>query len=643
MKRKRPKDFKSVDSILGNDYRDKGGTERLRGDFTTPLSLLRLLPLAVITGALGAFIALGLVMLIGLITHGLYYQEIAFNLVSPKDHSLGWLSVLIPTLGGGLVGLMAKYGSDKIRGHGIPEAMETILVGGSKVEPKLTILKPISSAISIGTGGPFGAEGPIILTGGAFGSLLAQFLKLSAIERRILLVSGAVAGMSGIFGTPVASVLLGIELLIFEWKPRSMVPMGIASAVAILIRHGFVAQGWMEAAPLFNVTTDPMISSFGIMDMVLLGLMCGGLSWLLTKVVYGAEDLFKLLPIHWAWWPAIGGLIIGLGGMIEPRALGVGYDTIAAELAGELGVLTLLSIFLVKLIIWAAGLGSGTSGGILAPLLIIGAAAGGLLGHLLPGASPTDWALLGMAGTLAGVTRSPMTSIIFPIELTHSTELLLPLLVTTTIAHLISVLILKRSILTEKVARRGFHLTREYTVDPMDVLFVRDVMEKDILTVEYGDSIGESVRILKQFPQKRRQRLLPVIKEQQLIGVVPWQDLLEAGRIADNKEKKVEQIMVKQLITVFPDESLREVADQMSIFQLGVMPVVKRENPGELYGLVTQFNLLEARRMILHEEREREQVLSVSVRKLRAYRMMRLYLKYPSYFRRNDHHGKDKE
>lgn len=605
------KSTKPSDAVIGTDYRTREGAERKRADFTMLPSVLRLIPITIIIGALGAFIALVLVMLIGFITNVLYYQQIDYHLRSPKDNTLGWLSVLIPVLGGLIVGLMAKYGSERIRGHGIPEAMETILVGGSKVEPKLTILKPISSAISIGTGGPFGAEGPIILTGGAVGSVIAQFLNLSAMERRSLLVAGAVAGMSAIFGTPVAAVLLGVELLVFEWKPRTMVLMGIASAVADIIRHWFVNEGWMRAEPLFPVGASTMTGTLGIMDAIILGIVCGGMAWVATKAVYGAEDAFRKLPMHWAWWPAIGGLLIGLGGLIEPRALGVGYDTIADELSGALTIYTLLSIFVVKLIIWAIGLGSGTSGGILAPILIMGAAAGGLLGNIFPGGTPATWAVLGMAGLLAGVTRSPFTSIVFALELTHDMDLFLPLLITTTLAHFISVLILKRSILTEKVARRGFHVLREYEVNPLDVLFVRDIMSTDVLTVESGRSLVEAEAVLRNYPKKRSQRLLPVIKDNHLLGIVPWQDILERAA-AEKLQGKVDDIMIKNVITAFPDESLREIADRMSIYNVGTMPVVERAHPDRLRGLITQYNLLTARDWTLQEERKREQVLHLS-------------------------------
>lgn len=602
---------KPSDAVIGTDFRTRGEEERKRGDFTMQPSILRLVPFTILVGIAGALIALLLVWLIGFLTNILYYQQIDFHLTSPKDNTLGWISILIPVLGGIIVGIMARYGSERIRGHGIPEAMETILVGGSKVEPRLTILKPLSSAVSIGTGGPFGAEGPIILTGGALGSVFAQFLQLSAIERRCLLVAGAAAGMSAIFGTPVAAVLLGIELLVFEWKPRSMVLIAISSITADAIRYWFVNQGWMMSEPLFPVSLSPMSSSAGFVDAIILGIVSGFVAWALTKAVYGAEDTFKKLPIHWAWWPAIGGLIIGIGGLIEPRALGVGYDTIADELAGTLTAGTLISIFVVKLIVWAIGLGSGTSGGILAPLLIMGAAIGGLLGSVLPGGTPADWAVLGMSGALAGVTRSPFTSIIFAVELTHDMDLFLPLLITTTLAHFISVLILKRSILTEKVARRGFHVLREYDVDPLDVLFVREVMTSDVLTIQSGHSLKEVSIVLKEFSHKRYQRLLPIIDEGKMLGVVPWQDVIEKA-LENKPDSIIDDLMRKEVIMAFPDESLREVAERMALYKVGVVPVVDRQNHSILRGLITQYDLLTARDKNLQEERKRERVLHVS-------------------------------
>ncbi len=587
------------------------GAARGLSDFTLPPRVLKLIPLAIIIGIAGAFIALILLDLIALITNLLYYQHFDLTLISPRHNTLGWWAILIPMAGGLIVGFMARYGSERIRGHGIPEAMETILVGGSKVEPRLTILKPIASAVSIGTGGPFGAEGPIILTGGAIGSVLAQFLNLTAIERRSLLVAGAVAGMSAVFGTPVAALVLGVELLLFEWKPRSFIPAAIASIVADAVRHLFVNQGWMRGEPLFPVHKMVTLGSTGLMDAVILGVMCGAMAWLLTKAVYGAEDLFGKLPFHWMWWPVLGGLIVGIGGVIEPHSLGVGYDTIADELAGNLAITTLISIFVVKLIVWAVALGSGTSGGILAPILMMGAALGGLLGLLFPGNIAAEWALLGMAGTLAGVMRSPLTSIVFTIELTHSTDMFLPLLITVTLAHFISVLTLKRSILTEKVARRGFHVLREYAVEPLEVLFAEDVMSTDVLTISTGTSMEDVKAMIQGQPHMRRQRLLPVVTlEGIILGVISWQDIMEKSLQGD-LSGTVNDFMIKDVITTFPEESLRIIADRMAANHVGVLPVVDSLNKGKLCGLITQFELLSARDRILQEERKRERILKL--------------------------------
>lgn len=584
---------------------------RKLSDFTTSPAVLKLIPLSIVIGVLGAFIAIILLDLIAFITNVLYYQRFNFNLVSPRNNTIGWWAVLIPMVGGLIVGLMARYGSERIRGHGIPEAMETILVGGSKVEPKLTILKPIASAISIGTGGPFGAEGPIILTGGAVGSVLAQFLNLTAIERRSLLVAGGVAGMSAVFGTPVAALILGVELLLFEWKPRSFIPAAVASIVADAVRHTFVAQGWMHPEPLFPVGKMTQLPTSGLLDALILGIACGFMAWVLTKAVYGSEDAFRKLPIHWMWWPIIGGLIVGIGGVIEPHALGVGYDTIADELAGNLAVTTLISIFVVKLIIWSVALGSGTSGGILAPILMMGAALGGLLGLLFPGKIPSEWALLGMAGALAGVMRSPFTSIVFPLELTHTTNLFLPLLITVTIAHIISVLTLKRSILTEKVARRGFHVLREYAVEPLEVLFAEDVMSTDVLTIPTGKTIGEVEDMIKTQNHLRKQRLIPIIDPEGIIlGVISWQDVLEKA-LQENVTGKVDDFMITHIITAFPEESLRTIADRMAANHVGVLPVVDRFRAGQLRGMITQYELLTARDRILQEERKRERILKM--------------------------------
>src|SRR6266550_3954044 len=306
-------------------------------DFTTHPRVVLLTLMAVTVGAISAVVALALVRLIGLITHLVYYHEVAVSMVSPAGNHLGAWALLVPIAGGLVVGLMARFGSERIRGHGIPEALEAILIGQSRMSAKVAILKPLSSAIAIGTGGPFGAEGPIIMTGGAFGSLFAQAFHMSPAERKTLLVSGAAGGMAAVFGTPVAAALLAVELLLFEWKPRSFIPVACAAAVAAAVRVPLLGSG-----PLFPVTPHALLAWPELLAALGLGIVAGFGSGLLTWLVYACEDLFRKLPVHWMWWPLLGGTVIGLGGLLYPRALGVGYDTIHDLLAGRLVGVALL-------------------------------------------------------------------------------------------------------------------------------------------------------------------------------------------------------------------------------------------------------------------------------------------------------------
>ncbi len=586
-------------------------SERALGDFTTTPAILRLIPLAILIGVLATGIALALLDMIGFLTNLLYYQRLSVQLVSPDANQLGVLAVAIPVIGGLIVGLMARFGSEQIRGHGIPEAMERILINGSRVQPRLALLKPISSAVSIGSGGPFGAEGPIILTGGAVGSIIGQLFRLTAAQRRALLVAGAAAGMSAVFGTPVAAALFGVELLAFEWKPRSMVLIGLAAATADGLRMVLANAGLVAPQPIFPVPSHAPLGGVVLLGAAVLGVATGLSAWLMTQAVYRFEDAFQLLTgrLHWMWWPMIGGLIIGLGGLVEPRALGVGYGTIHAELLGQLGLSALALLFAVKLLIWSAGLGSGTSGGILAPVLMLGAAVGGMLGHALPGATPGVWALIGLAGAMGGVTRSPFTAIIFAFELTHDQNSLLALLTAATVSHLVSVLILKRSILTEKVARRGFHVMREYAVDPLEATFVREVMDTDVTTLTPDQMVGDVYSDLPEGSAQRRQRLYPVLDvDGVFVGLLPWSAVLEAR---DRQNVRVDAVMLAPVALAYPDEILRTVADRMAHQGIGVLPVVEHTDASRLVGLITQFDLLQARQKLLEEERNAERVLTL--------------------------------
>ncbi|MGH9076401.1 MAG: chloride channel protein [Acidimicrobiales bacterium] len=606
-----PTDNEGTEAFLGPDPRPRVTAERALGDFTTTPAILRLVPLAVLIGALGAGISLALLDMIGFFTNLFYYQRLSLTLVSPDANTLGAIALVIPIGGGLIVGLMARFGSEQIRGHGIPEAMERVLINGSRVQPRLAVLKPISSAVSIGTGGPFGAEGPIILTGGAVGSIIGQLFRLTAAQRRALLVAGAAAGMSAVFGTPVAATLFGVELLAFEFKPRSVVLIGLAAATADGIRMAMASGGLVTPQPIFPVPAHAPLGGVVLLGTAAVGVACGLGAWVMTQAVYRFEDLFKRLTghLHWMWWPLIGGLLIGVGGLVDPRALGVGYNTIHAELLGRLGIDALLVLLVVKLVIWSGALGGGTSGGILAPIMMMGAAIGGILGHVLPGTTPGVWALLGLTGAIGGVTRSPFTAIIFSFELTHDQNSLLALLVTATVAHLVSVLVLKRSILTEKVARRGFHVMREYAVDPLEATFVREVMDTDIYTLDADRTLDEVYRSLPEGSPERRQRLYPVLDTKTgLVGVLPWSAVL-AGR--EQAETTAGDVMIPSMSVAHPDEILRSVADRMAALGFGVLPVVDRSDPARLDGLITQFDLLNARQKLLEEERHAERVLTL--------------------------------
>jgi CIC family chloride channel protein len=589
---------------------DRDETGKL-GDFTTTPRTVAISILAFGIGVLGAIVALILLRLIGLFTNLFFFQRWSTNLVSPVGNTLGVLEILVPVIGALIVGFMARYGSERIRGHGIPEAIESILINGSRVEPKVTLLKPLSSAISIGSGGPFGAEGPIIMTGGALGSLIAQFFHLTSAERKTLLVAGAAAGMSATFAAPVSAVLLGVEVLLFEWKPRSLIPVAVSSVTAMVVRYYLLGPG-----PLFP--TAPHVAFIGVAGMlscVVVGVLAGMLGFLLTLAVYASEDAFRRLPIHWMWWPAIGGLVIGIGGLIFPQALGVGYDIIEAMLQGHITLGLIIGILIVKSIIWSVSLGSGTSGGVLAPLLLMGGALGGIETLFLPHEGAAFWVLISMAAVLGGTLRAPLTAVIFTLELTHDINALVPLLIAVAASYGFSVLVMRRSILTEKVSRRGYHLSCEYEVDPLEVLFVREVMRTNIVALSEHIPIKELAQSLnpERQPNSQAQSLYPILGDQQeLLGVVTRRELQRLIREhkASNDDYRLTNLLRKPVVA-YPDETLRVIADRMAETSFTRFPVVDRHNQQQLLGVISLNDLLKARLRHVEEERRRQRVLRI--------------------------------
>ncbi|GLS44960.1 chloride channel protein [Methylobacterium brachythecii] len=571
-------------------------TPRPLGDFTAGPRVLVLVAMALVIGVAGTFAAWALVKLIALVTQLTWFGRFDGTPISLANAARTPWMVAIPALGGLVIGLMARFGSEKIRGHGIPEAIEAILIGQSRMSPKVAILKPLSSAISIGTGGPFGAEGPIIMTGGAIGSLFAQFFHLSSAERKTLLVAGAAAGMTAIFGTPLAAVLLAIELLLFEWRPRSFLPVATAVLTATALRPLV-----FEAGPLFAFSGAPALPWWGLVACAGIGLLAGLQSALLTKCLYTLEDCFERLPIHWMWWPALGGVCVGLGGLVEPRALGVGYDVIGDLLAGHLLVQAVLMILLVKAAIWLLALSSGTSGGVLAPLLILGGAMGWLVGCVLPG-DPGFWALLGMAAMLGGTMRAPLTGALFAAEITGDLHTLPALLAATATAYAVTVLLLKRSILTEKIARRGQHITREYAIDPYQLTRVRDVMVSTVETLSADMTVPEAIAAV----ERGEHRTYPVVDaDGRPVAVVSGKDALHWKMTPGPKTERLEERLADCTATVVhPGDVVAHAVDLMLGHHRGCIAVTET-GTGRLVGIVTRRDLLKVRAEVIRSEDER--------------------------------------
>lgn len=581
----------------------KTNNEAQLADFTTDKRVLVLSGMAIIIGVIGSLVADALVWLINLFTNLAYYQRLSAQEASPTGNQMGIWAVFVPVIGGLIIGLMARYGSDKIRGHGIPEALEAILIGRSRMEPKVAVLKPVSSAISIGTGGPFGAEGPIIMTGGAIGSLFAQFFHLTSAERKTLLVAGAAAGMAAIFSAPVAAVLLAVELLLFEWKPRSFIPVALAAAVAGAMRVTFLGAG-----PIFAIPPHESLGGWALLIACLVGIAAGLASGILTTLVYFFEDLFERLPIHWMWWPILGGLAIGIGGLIDPRVLGVGYGVIHQLLRGEMIGAAVLGLLIVKALVWSIALGSGTSGGVLAPLLIMGGALGAFLSQWIPYGDAGLWALIGMAAIMGGTMRSPLTSMVFVLELTHDLNVLPGLLLACILADVVTVLLLRRSILTEKVARRGHHLTREYSVDLFDLTRVGEVMDKEPVTIPAATTVADfSARIARGDPQVARRQGTPIVDAKgALLGMLTRNDIVRALETDPNGNLTVLEAGSSNLIVAFPDEPLKDAVARMLRHDIGRLPVVSRADQRQLLGYLGRTGLLEARFRNIREEEQRE-------------------------------------
>jgi chloride channel protein, CIC family len=540
--------------------------------------------------------------LIGLITNLAFYGRVSTSFASPAGNHLGLLVIGVPVIGGLVVGAMARYGSKAIRGHGIPEAMEQILFNESRIPARMTFLKPLSAAIAIGTGGPFGAEGPIIATGGALGSLVGQVLKVTADERKTLLCAGAAAGMAATFGSPVSAVLLAIELLLFEYRPRSIIPVALASATATGMRGAFVGFDPVFTMPNIAPPTPAALAAY-----ILLGAVVGVASVGVTRAVYWVEDAFERLPVHWMWWPAIGAVTVGVVGYFAPRTMGVGYDNIQDIISGRLVGTTLALLCALKFVSWSVALGSGTSGGTLAPLFTLGGALGALLGGtaswVVPslGVDARIAALVGMAAMFAGASHATLASVVFAFETTRQPMGLLPLLGGCTAAYLISCLCMRTSIMTEKIARRGLHIKTEYSVDVLSQALVKDFVTRSVVVLAADDRVGDTREWIASDDKDAGHGAFPVVDASgDLIGVLTRRDVLNRSQHDDTR---LDDMIRRAPEVTYEDCSLREAADKMVNGGIGRLPVVARSAPKTVVGIVTLRDLLSAHRRRLDGER----------------------------------------
>lgn len=579
-----------------------GGTSNFRH---SKKRILYITILSVIIAAVISVISFLLIKFIYLITNLTFYGEWTFQHIGPAGNDLGLWVIAMPAIGGVVVGFMVLYGSRGIQGHGIPEAMEQILTNRSKMEPIITYLKPIASAFAIGTGGPFGAEGPIISTGGALGSVLGQVLKITDNERKILLAAGAAAGMSAIFGAPIASIFLAIELLLFEFSPRSLIPVALACVTGAAGHQIF-----FEAAPFFEMSYLEVPSYDALALYSLLGVFVGLASVGVSKFVYLADDLFNKIPVHYMWYPAIGGLVAGGIGFFAPRTLGVGYGNIHELLAGAVPIAILLSLCLLKFLSWAISLGSGTAGGTLAPLFIIGGATGSLVGlglmQLFPdlGLSIRMCALLGMAAMFAGSSRAVLTSIIFAVETTGQANALLPLLAACLAAYFVSFVLMKNTIMTEKIVRHGVHVPDTYRSDSLISLSVAQFVKPDGFAISEDSTVGEVREWLYQHKKYKSNYFVVASEDGEFGGILSSSSLFGEHREIDSPIKP----LVKRKNTFISKyDNLRTAVEIMAREDIDVLPVIAADKGAKkIIGVLGYRDVISSYKKVMEEDVEME-------------------------------------
>ena len=565
----------------------------------TPTRRLTLLAaLGGVLGLAGGCAAWVLIHLIEVLSNLFLFHELSTEAIPLSELDPGW-PLYVAAVGGAIViSCLAKW-APVIRGHGIPEAMEAVLTKQSRIAPRTAIAKPISAAIAIGTGAPFGAEGPIIVTGGSIGSLLGQVLPVTPSERKILLAAGAAAGMSATFGAPLAAVMLAIELLLFEFSVRAFIPLVVATSIAGGMHSVFFGDG-----PLFSVPVHDFAGLDVLPAFVLLGVACGALAIVISRGLFFVEDLYRRLPIGQFWHPAIGAIGFATVGLFVPRALGVGYGAIDDVLNARLAVGTVAALALGKLLAWWLALGSGTSGGTLAPILLISASFGTVVGdglnQILPGPDTAvgAFAVVAMAATFGAATQAPFTAIVFVFELTRDYDVILPLMLASVLADLVYSAVNRDSLMTEKLRRRGLHVGRHYGVDPFTNARVGDIMTTTVETFDVGSTLGEA---RTRFAAGRH-GAYPIVDGDRLVGIVTRGDVLRDDD-SDDDQPLVDHAAT-QVVTVTATDTAQTALRSMVDEHVEHVPVIDSER--RLVGICTRTDLLKVRRRQLELERRQD-------------------------------------
>jgi CIC family chloride channel protein len=566
--------------------------------------------LASMVGVISGFVAFLLYNLIGLFTNLAFYGVWSFHFRSAAENQLGAWVIVVPVIGGLIIGVMAKYGSPKIRGHGIPEAMEAVLTSKSRIEAKVAILKPISAAIGIGTGGPFGAEGPIIQTGGALGSLIGQLVSTTASERKVLLACGAGAGLAAMFNAPITGALLAIELLLFEFQARSFIPLMLANAMAVAVRLRLFGDETM-----FHVGSFDYDLIHGIPFYLILGLICGFAAIGFASALKRLEEFFdhmKTIPavLH----PAMGALGLGVVGYFFPRVFGPGYATIGDVLNVRLALTAVVLLLVFKAAVVLLSLGSGTSGGTLAPMFMMSAAIGStfamVVNYLVPSAhlSVGAYAVAAMGALLCACARATFTFLVCAIETTHDFHAVVPVILVCVVADAIAVRYMPYSIMTEKLARMGFGAGQDYETNSLKQLKVADVMVREIATILPEESVREVAdRFASGDLKTSRHQALPIVdSDGHLQGLVTQGDLLRALQVDQEGKMNVLDAGARSLVVAYPDERVFDAVTKMLENNIGRLPVVDREDPREMVGYINRANVMGSWRPHLHEESVRD-------------------------------------